>query len=289
MQHPEPEVLALAALGETLDEATRAHVDGCTECAAEVASYAGAVAVGRTVAAGEVLVAPPAHVWGRIRDELGLAADLEPSAAPDHGAVPEPVVEQDSPPAAFLPEQAEPPSPMPEPEPAPPGDEPPTAQVRTLRDRTARPSSGETRSLPVRWLAVAAAAGLVVGGGGVALWSNLGTPAPAVVEAAALEPLPDWTGASGEARVEVAADGSRSLVVTLGGAASDGGYHEVWLIDTGVTKLVSIGVLDGSTGTFALPPGLDLGEFPVVDISEEHFDGDPAHSGDSIVRGILET
>ena len=36
------------------------------------------------------------------------------------------------------------------------------------------------------------------------------------------------------------------------------------------------------------PPGLDLDQFSVVDVSEEQFDGDPAHSGDSIVRGPLE-
>jgi hypothetical protein len=47
-------------------------------------------------------------------------------------------------------------------------------------------------------------------------------------------------------------------------------------------------VLDGAEGRFDLPDGLDLTQFPVVDVSEEHFDGDPAHSGDSVVRGPLD-
>jgi hypothetical protein len=55
-----------------------------------------------------------------------------------------------------------------------------------------------------------------------------------------------------------------------------------------VSGLVSLGTLDGSSGRFDLPAGLDLDQFSVVDVSEEQFDGDPAHSGDSIVRGPLE-
>ncbi len=268
MQHPEPEELALAALGEPLDGATRDHIDACEQCSQEVAAFGAAVSVGRTVATdgSDTLVAPPPQVWGRIRDELGLRADLEPGEI-------------------RLASQAE----APEAE-APAGEAPEAvAEVRTLRDRSGRAAAGPTRRPTLRWIAGAAAAGLVVGGGGATWWAGRAQPAPAVIEAAALDALPGWAGATGEAKVEVAADGSRSLVVTLGGAKAEAGYHEVWLLNTGVTKLVSIGVLDGSTGTFALPPGLDLAEFPVVDISEEHFDGNPAHSGDSIVRGVLET
>jgi hypothetical protein len=62
----------------------------------------------------------------------------------------------------------------------------------------------------------------------------------------------------------------------------------VWLIDRDVTRLVSLGVLTGSEGRFAVPPSLDLTEFPVVDVSDEPLDGDPAHSGRSIIRGLLD-
>jgi anti-sigma factor RsiW len=56
-----------------------------------------------------------------------------------------------------------------------------------------------------------------------------------------------------------------------------------------VESMVSVGMLDSSEGgTFTLPAGLDLNQFPVVDISLEHFDGDTSHSADSILRGKLE-
>ncbi|MDO5663474.1 MAG: anti-sigma factor, partial [Brachybacterium sp.] len=48
-----------------------------------------------------------------------------------------------------------------------------------------------------------------------------------------------------------------------------------------------LGALDGGHGTFTIPHGVDLAEYSVVDISLEHADGDPSHSGDSWVRGQL--
>jgi hypothetical protein len=71
--------------------------------------------------------------------------------------------------------------------------------------------------------------------------------------------------------------------------APDGTYREVWLLRPDVSGLVSLGMLEGDQGRFDLPDGLDLADYPVVDVSEEHFDGDPAHSGDSVVRGDLST
>jgi hypothetical protein len=81
-------------------------------------------------------------------------------------------------------------------------------------------------------------------------------------------------------------DGARVVDVTLT-APDAGGFREVWLISSDASQLVSLGVLRGSEGSFTIPDGLDLGRFALVDVSEEPFDGDPAHSGDSIVRGEL--
>ena len=79
------------------------------------------------------------------------------------------------------------------------------------------------------------------------------------------------------------------LVVDLDQSeSSEDGFREVWLLKPDVSGLVSLGTLAGSSGRFDLPAGLDLDQFSVVDVSEEQFDGDPAHSGDSIVRGPLE-
>ncbi|WP_163276172.1 anti-sigma factor, partial [Cellulomonas iranensis] len=85
-----------------------------------------------------------------------------------------------------------------------------------------------------------------------------------------------------------APDGTRSLVVDLDDAPGVEGYLEVWLLKPDVSGLVSLGTLDGTSGTFALPADLDLTQFPVVDVSDEPMDGDPAHSGVSVVRGALD-
>jgi hypothetical protein len=133
---------------------------------------------------------------------------------------------------------------------------------------------------------VAAAAGIVVGGLGVGWWSAR-TQAQTVLEQASLSALPNWPEASGTAVVKEAPDGTRELVVTLAGVGKEPGYREVWLIDTETSKLISLGMLRGDHGTFPLPDALDLAQYPVVDISEEPYDGNPSHSGDSIVRGAL--
>jgi len=65
------------------------------------------------------------------------------------------------------------------------------------------------------------------------------------------------------------------------------GFREVWLIDRNVERLVSLGTMTGDRAEFTIPEGLDLDEYVIVDVSREHFDGDPTHSGDSIVRGQL--
>ncbi len=67
------------------------------------------------------------------------------------------------------------------------------------------------------------------------------------------------------------------------------GFHEVWLLDADATKLVSLGALpSGSVGTFTVPPGVSVADFPVVDVSLEPYDGDPGHSHDSLLRGVME-
>lgn len=158
-------------------------------------------------------------------------------------------------------------------------------ELAVARQRRAR------RPVRTTGLLVAAAAGGVLAGGlGVWALTDVGDDAPPdVVAQTRLAPLPAWD-AEGTAAVEVTADGTRELVVDLAGAASGDhdGFHEVWLLDPEVSQLVSLGVLEGERGTFAIPSGLDLAEMPVVDVSLEPYDGDPAHSGDSVVRGTLE-
>lgn len=244
MQHVDPEVLALVALGEPADDGARAHLATCAECTAEVHSFAATVGTARSVTPADALIAPPPEVWDRVRGELGLSPALEPDG---------------------------------------------TGSGRAAAAGGAAAGGSRRRGSRAPWIAAAAAAGVVVGGAGGAWFvgrtADVPGPLPVVAQAS-LDPLPGWS-AEGAAHVEVADDGTRELVLTVDGGDAEG-FREVWLIDRDVTKLVSLGVLEGGSGRFVLPADLDLGEYPVVDVSDEPFDGDPAHSSDSIVRGVLD-
>ena len=85
------------------------------------------------------------------------------------------------------------------------------------------------------------------------------------------------------------ANGTRVLEVDLRAPELDDAYYEVWLLEPDVSGLVPLGTTQAGTTVFEIPAGLDLDEFPVVDVSVEPLDGDPAHSGDSVVRGVLES
>ncbi|SDG20587.1 anti-sigma factor [Microbacterium sp. 77mftsu3.1] len=120
-----------------------------------------------------------------------------------------------------------------------------------------------------------------------AVWASGGiVPRPQVISEARLDGFPSWSGAVGEALLE-RVDGHDRVSVDLDASVPDDGYREVWLLTGDASDLVSLGILDGSSGTFDIPDDIDLSKFTVVDISQENVDGDPGHSGDSIVRGTL--
>ena len=152
-------------------------------------------------------------------------------------------------------------------------------------DTTVTRRRPERRSRTGVWWAVAAAA-LVIGVVGGVVGNALATqPASArLVAEARLDPLPDWS-ASGSAKVEESATGARRVVVDMN--APGDGLREVWLIDPATSGLVSLGLLSGGKGEFSLPSTVDLSRYSVVDVSQEPDDGNPEHSGDSIVRGEL--
>jgi hypothetical protein len=157
----------------------------------------------------------------------------------------------------------------------PAADEPPPAPVDLGARRAARRG-------PLLWIVGAAAAAVVVVVGLVAVVDQ---PSESTVLASApLDPL--GPAGTGEAEL-VDDDGDLVLQVTTEDLDAGDGFLEVWVIDPDVTKLVSLGPARPD-GTYDLPPGLDPEEFPVVDVSVEPLDGDPTHSGDSVLRGVLE-
>ena len=135
-----------------------------------------------------------------------------------------------------------------------------------------------------RWIApLAVAAGIAVVAGVVVLGGD-DEPEPTVVATAALDSL----GASGSGSAELLdTDGHLQLRVETDDLDPGDGFLEVWVIDTAVERLVSLGPVRAD-GLYDLPPGLDPEAFPIVDVSVEPIDGDPTHSGDSVLRGQLE-
>jgi len=157
-----------------------------------------------------------------------------------------------------------------------------------LRHRNRTRIRSRRRSSASVWILAASMALVVAIGAGVWIARSL-TPSSAVIASAELAAFPDHPDAVGQAEVDDDGDGRRTLTVTLeGDELADGDYREVWLIREDGQALISLGVLDDAFGTFRVPDGVDLDEYRLVDISFEPVDGDPAHSGDSIVRGELD-
>lgn len=290
MLHCDPESLALRSLGEgggTPDEET--HLATCPQCQAELASLRTVVTTARDGGPMEIEQPSPA-VWDRIRGELALsttAATTTGAAAPAGGATTAgpattagkavPRSQGSSAASSGAPGGGAPGG-------GAPGGTTDDAAVVSLDAHRAR------RGRPATWLMAAAAVGGIAVGGVVtaALMGTSSAPEATVAASVDLAPLPAWD-AAGTADLTVTDDGQQVLVVTVDAdAPASDGFQEVWLIDTEVSGMVSLGILDGTTGEFVIPAGVDVADFPIVDVSLEPFDGDPTHSGDSIVRGQIE-
>jgi hypothetical protein len=323
MKHLDDEQLSLMALGEpALTPAEADHLAFCRECAGTLAALERTVRAATVDPAEVELATPGPHTWAAIHQALGLSPEQaqDPLSRPaPAGGTTERTTTAGSTTAgagstatgsttagagstatvATVPATAEQVR-------AEQAASEPVAAPTPLRRRAggARPGSARRNGSPGtasgarRWVAMAAAAGIVVGA--AAVWAGYNVlgqgpeavpsptptaPQAVVIAQAPLQPLKSYT-ASGKALVEELPDGTRQLVVQL----SEGqisGYREVWVISPDLSKLVSLGVLDGEPGVFAIPAGLDLAQYPIVDVSNEPFDGNPAHSSDSIARGEL--
>lgn len=263
MTHLDDDDLVRYAFGEdTPDAAQREHLQACSRCGTELRAMTHLVSTGRSL--DDVgLVSPPDPVWLAIHAELELAPELHPVPTESAASAPGGPVEI--------------------------GDRVDRSGVSDRgghTDAARRPRvhrrSARRRAATLLLTAAALVVGLIAGAVVTTLLSRPGDQR--LVAEADLEPFPDWQ-ASGSARVEESGSGARSMVVDI--AAPGGGLTEVWLLDPETSGLVSLGLLTGETGTFALPENLDLSRYSVVDVSREPDDGDPAHSGDSIVRGTL--
>lgn len=255
MPHYDEETLALLALGESAVTADReAHLDSCRRCRDEVDQLKAVVATARLVSDQDQPVTPPDQVWQRILVEV-----RQPALAAEKGlSIPVGRSEDSR------------------------GPETGSSVV---------PLSHRGRRMSAAVLAVAAGlVGVLVGIGATLALTRDQSPPTASVAQIALQPL-DAPTAHGSAVLDLAAGNQRTLTVHVQGLpVVPGTFYEVWLMNAAPQRLLSLGVLDSThAGVFQIPPGLDLGRYPVVDISLQPFNGSPAHSGNSAVRGTLPT
>ncbi|MCZ2817115.1 anti-sigma factor [Modestobacter sp. VKM Ac-2984] len=262
MQHCDPDELALAALGEQPAPECAAHLGDCAECEREVASLRRSVAVLAVpaLATPRQAVAPPPQVWAAIAAATGVAVSPRPAEI-------EAGLSREVP----MPRSTEVETAVPEPA---------GSTVLPFRPRSARGPAA-------RWLPLAAAVlvGGLIGAGAVAVTQD--GAGGAVVAQAGLDPLPEQV-ASGTAEVRERG-GVRELQVDLDVPALDDAYYEVWLLQADAQRMVPVGIVQQGATVLRLPDGIDLAAYPLVDVSVEPLDGDPTHSGVSVVRGELAT
>ncbi|MHA6524157.1 hypothetical protein [Tessaracoccus sp. G1721] len=133
-------------------------------------------------------------------------------------------------------------------------------------------------------LLVGAGAGLATG------WLTGGDDVGEAVRRAVLTPLDAPDEELGRAELLRRSVGYSLAVEVPGGVANPDGYVEVWLINTDLARMVSVGVFAADeVGRFAIDESLIESGYLIVDLSNELFDDEPRHSGDTIMRGELLT
>lgn len=279
-QHLDPDVLTLLAIGEPVaTPEENDHLASCERCGSELSALTRTVVAGRSTVLLEDLETPPERVWSRISEELGLTR-TSTAPAPDSSSAPRSEVSPAAAVASETPVNASDLSRV-------------DGVARSAEDTASGPSAGESgppatrrRSGLLRSLFVLAASIAILG---VAFGAWTATRQVATVELASAElaAFPDHPGAEGTAVVVERGD-DRVLEITLDADVDPDSNREVWLITEDASAIVSLGVLEGRTGEFVVPDDIDLREYVLVDVSDEPVDGDPTHSGDSIVRGPLD-
>ncbi len=139
-------------------------------------------------------------------------------------------------------------------------------------------------------LIAAAAAVLVVGGaaaGGVVAASHRESAPTATVS---LSPVPGGTGSGSSGDATMNGHGAdQTMKVHARGLADPPGhaFYEVWLLNTTTNAMLPVGVLpDDGQGQYSLPASRTAG-YDAVDVSLEPNDNNPAHSDDSVLRGVI--
>jgi len=262
VSHIDPVILALRALGETVGTAQDDdHTQTCPHCRHEQARLTEVVGLARHAGQAEHLDQPPPAVWDRIAAAVGNGTASPARVGP--------------------------------PETAPSSN----GHHELAKHSAGKAGAGSRRSIGAgrrRGRLVTAfaglAAGLIIGVGGtvgvVQLTKAPATRVVAQIELSSLPAFPQWQGATGTAVMRATAS-QQVMVVTLH-APQRPGFYEVWLLARNGVSMISLGDLNADhTGTFTVPPGVDLRNYSRIDVSLQPFNGSTLHSKTSVVRGSL--
>jgi hypothetical protein len=150
-------------------------------------------------------------------------------------------------------------------------------EARAPRHSVAPPRA---RSRRARWIAVAAVAGVLVGGGAVLAVQNLGgSPQARTVELAAFD----------QGRVAASAKlvGSNEVQVDASSLPTPGSgtNYEVWLTDTARKSLQPVGWVGSDGKTKLQIPSSLLDKFTNIEVSVQKISNPYTFSGTSVLRG----
>jgi anti-sigma-K factor RskA len=272
MEHLDDEVLTQFALDDplALDAATLVHISDCDQCTHEIQEIQ-RVVDGALAAGGRpdlrTLVAPPPSVWERVLVEVGGRDDVRADVEAGHATTYPPAAagaSVDDPIWLF--------------------DQPGEFAVESAGGRSELDRPTDRRTL---WqVAAAAVAGVVIGAGVAWVVADNGS-APTVAGDVTTSALTGFAGnvTSGEISLTQRSGSAPEITVILDTLDRGQGFLEAWLVNADDGGMVALGVIDGTKGTFTVPPSLNLSKYNQVDVSREPFDGDPAHSTVSLARG----
>ena len=162
------------------------------------------------------------------------------------------------------------------------------ADQRANRVTTEPPAidlTNESRFSARRFMAVAAALVAVVVIGTVALTGSGGEANPIYAAEISNADLPE--SFDGTASVTLEVDENPQIEINFDAPVPTDEPVELWLLSADGTDIVSVGLVEAGATTWDWPEGLAPEEYPIVDLSIEPDDGDPTHSGRSILRGQL--
>jgi len=301
VQHPDPDDLTMLALGEQIDIAVEGHLDRCEQCRAEVDAMRMTVELAELSNYGEATRQPGEHIWDAIVAELGVDAaprtNGSAQAGTDHviGLDSEIVADgqfrSDTVPGTGPPDSSPPVNLRPVPD---TGRD--STEEREAAGALAPGTGADSRTSPVaprrwsRWVAPLAAliVGAALGAGALVLAQNRSDSviidATAPLTAVPKGPVAGRPGQLGQAELVSTNQGQQVRVTAPALPSMPGTSYEVWLFD-GHGGMVSLGSLDDNQGQFTVPSDINTQEYRTVDVSDEPPDGNPAHSGISMVRG----